>query len=79
MTKEEAVNDTEAPAKRRKLIRRVVSSRPRFLPPEFHEHTRAARKEALLAMRSLIDARIERLDQAAEEKPKPKTHRVKVE
>lgn len=70
----------EKPApKHHKLVRRIVSRRPRFFPPAFHEHTRAARKEALLALRSLIDARIERLEQAVDEPAPKKTHRVKVE
>jgi hypothetical protein len=79
---EESVNTNSetSPSARRGLIRRIVSRRPQFLPPEFHEHSRAARKEALLAMRSLIDTRIERLEQA-KEKPasKKRTHKVKVE
>jgi hypothetical protein len=33
------------------------------LPPEFWQHTRNARKEALLAARSLIDARIAAIEQ----------------
>lgn len=33
-----------------------------FLPKGFIEHRRAARKEFLLAMRSLLDAAIERAD-----------------
>jgi hypothetical protein len=47
-----------------------------FLPEEFRAHFRTARKEMLLAMRSLIDAAIERV----EEKPtKKKTTKIKVE
>jgi hypothetical protein len=46
-----------------------------FLPEEFQAHLRASRKEMLLAMRSLIDAAIER----TEEKPKKKTTKIKVE
>jgi len=46
-----------------------------FLPEEFRAHLRASRKEMFLAMRSLIDAAIER----AEEKPKKKTTKIKVE
>ena len=38
------------------------------LPEEFRQHTKAAHREMLLAMRSLLDAAIER----AEEKPDPK-------
>jgi hypothetical protein len=46
-----------------------------FLPEEFRAHIRTSRKEMLLAMRSLIDAAIERV----EEKPKKKTTKIKVE
>lgn len=45
------------------------------LPEEFRQHTKAARREMLLAMRSLIDAAIE----CTEEKPKKKAHKIKVE
>ena len=34
---------------------------------DFHEHRKAARKEMLLAFRSLIDAAIKRTDEGAEE------------
>ena len=33
-----------------------------FLPPEFIEHRRKARKEMLLALRSVVDAALERMD-----------------
>jgi len=33
-----------------------------FLPPEFFEHRRKARKEMLLAWRSMIDAALERME-----------------
>ena len=33
-----------------------------FLPPEFWEHTKKARKEMLLAWRSMIDTALERMD-----------------
>jgi hypothetical protein len=46
-----------------------------FLPAESRAHLRASRKEMLLAMRSLIDAAIER----TEEEPKKKTTKIKVE
>ncbi|MBI5955464.1 MAG: hypothetical protein HY871_00535 [Chloroflexi bacterium] len=42
------------------------------VPGEFFQHTRAARKEMLLAMRSLIDAALEKLEQ----EPVPKKKRV---
>jgi hypothetical protein len=47
----------------------------KVLPKEFAEHTRAAHKEMLLAMRSLLDAAIQR----AEEKPKRRATKIKVE
>ena len=34
-----------------------------FLPPEFIEHRRKARKEMLLAWRSVIDSVLERIDE----------------
>jgi hypothetical protein len=36
-----------------------------FLPPGFVEHRRAARKEFLLAVRSVLDAAVKRLDEKA--------------
>jgi hypothetical protein len=45
------------------------------LPEEFRQHTKAAHREMLLAMRSLIDAAIE----CTEEKPKKKATKIKVE
>ena len=48
------------------------------LPEEFRQHTQSARLEMLLAMRSLIDAAIER----AEKEPEPEKRRatkIKVE
>ena len=38
-----------------------------FLPPGFVEHRKKARKEMLLAWRSLIDSALERLDNKKEE------------
>ncbi len=46
-----------------------------FLPEEFRQHSKAARREMLLAMRSLLDAAIE----CAEEKPKKKATKIEVE
>jgi hypothetical protein len=37
-----------------------------FLPPGFWEHRRKARKEMLLAWRSMIDAALERMDEKEE-------------
>lgn len=47
-----------------------------FLPKETRDHLRAARREQLLALRSLLDTGIERLEK--EEKPKRKAERVEV-
>ena len=37
-----------------------------FLPPEFWEHGKKARKEMLLAWRSMIDAALERMERKEE-------------
>jgi hypothetical protein len=37
-----------------------------FLPPKFWEHGRRARKEMLLAWRSMIDAALERMEEKEE-------------
>jgi hypothetical protein len=51
--------------------------RGEILPAEFRTHCRAAQREMLLALRALIDAKIERLEQA--EKAAPKATRIPVE
>jgi hypothetical protein len=38
-----------------------------FLPPKFLEHRRKARKEMLLAWRSVIDTALERIDEKDKE------------
>jgi hypothetical protein len=43
-----------------------------LVPGKAKEHLLAARKELLLAVRSLIDARIESLEKKAETKPGPR-------
>jgi hypothetical protein len=49
-----------------------------FLPDEFRQHTKAARREMLLAVRSLVDAAIERTKE--EHKPKKmRATKIKVE
>lgn len=42
-----------------------------YLPEEFWEHERAARRELLLAVRSMLDVAIERLEEESEPEPKP--------
>jgi hypothetical protein len=48
------------------------------MSPEFIAHTRAAKKELLLALRSLLNTRIERLEEAEKVPPK-KVRKVPVE
>jgi len=59
-----------------KGIRSRLRRRRGLLPEEFHNHVRAARKETLLAVRSLLDAAIE---SAEKPKPKKKATKIKVE
>ncbi len=49
-----------------------------LIPSRANEHLLRARKEILLALRSLIDARIESLEKRAEPKPETKK-KIKVE
>jgi Sec-independent protein translocase protein TatA len=53
--------------------------RGELLPEEFKTHRRAAQREMLLAMRSLIDAKIEKLEKAEKDKAASKATRIKVE
>ena len=48
-----------------------------FLPKETRQHLQAARREHLLAWRSILDAAIQRLEEG--EKPKRKAESIKVE
>ena len=57
------------------LRRTLKEKRLRIFPEQFKEHTRAARKEMLLAVRSLIDAAIEEI----EAKPEPPKKATKIE
>lgn len=50
-----------------------------LFPEEFHHHRHAAQREMLLAWRSLIDTRIEKLEKREKEKSAPKATRIKVE
>ncbi|MBI5302861.1 MAG: hypothetical protein HY868_12055 [Chloroflexi bacterium] len=50
-----------------------------MFPDEFHTHRRAAYREVLLAWRSLIDARIEKLEKIEQDKAAPKATRIQVE
>lgn len=46
-----------------------------LIPPEFWEHGRAARRETLLAVRSLVDVAIEHLEKKEDSGTPPKTPR----
>jgi len=50
-----------------------------LFPEEFKTHRRAAQREMLLAWRSLLDSRIEKLETSEKEKSAPKATRIKVE
>jgi len=50
-----------------------------LLPDEFKTHRRAAQREMLLAWRSVLDTRIEKLEKQEKEKTAPKATRIKVE
>jgi hypothetical protein len=54
----------EHASKAREEFRKSVTALLPSLPPEFIAHRRAARREMLLAFRSLIDSAIERVDKA---------------
>lgn len=47
-------------------LRRSLKCRPPALPEEFKMHTRAARREMLLAVRSLLDSAIRELEEIPE-------------
>jgi len=57
----------------------VKESRSDWFPDEFKTHRRAAQREMLLAWRSLLDTRIEKLEKQEKEKSAPKATRIKVE
>jgi hypothetical protein len=51
----------------------------RPMPGEFWHHVRAARKERLLAMRSIIDAKLERLEQQEKQAEERTVTRIPVQ
>jgi hypothetical protein len=50
-------------------LRKTVAQLMPSVPPEFAKHGRAARKEMLLAIRSLIDSAIEQTEKAESKIP----------
>lgn len=55
--------DEETRAHLRAARREIRESCKALLPPEFVDHRREARREMLLAMRSLIDRSLERMEE----------------
>ena len=51
----------------REARKELRESMKEFLPPGFIDHRRKARREMLLAWRSLIDAAIEKMDEKTED------------
>ena len=51
---------------------------PLFMPGAAYDHLRRAKKEVLLALRALIDSRIEALDKKENKKPE-KTKKIKID
>ena len=51
----------------------------RFLPEDTVQHLYAAQREQLLAMRSMIDHAIERVETAQREPPTPRRTEIRVE
>ena len=56
-----------------------VSQWKSLIPKEFWEHGRAARREGLLALRSLVDAAIERIEETEGAPKRTSRRKVKVE
>ncbi len=57
----------------------IKARRSNVLPEEFWAHRRAARREMLMAFRSLLDSRIEKLEHPEQEKSAQQVTRIKVE
>jgi hypothetical protein len=60
-------------------IPRLANVLRRFLPEEAVQHLQAAQREQLLAMRSIIDAAIERLEDSEREAKTPRRTEIPVE
>ncbi len=76
-SKKETANKAEQPefVKHAKAAGKATLNQWKSLiPKEFWQHGREARRETLLALRSLIDDAIERLEKA--ENPKPSQRKV---
>ncbi len=63
-------------SERMEEVRRNVNS---LFPPEFKAHVRTARREFWLAVRSLVDARLDAIEDEAKPKSEPPHGRINVE
>lgn len=87
MSEEEKVQEKHGFATLIEVGEEIIQSLKGTLPDEFWQHRAAARREALLALRVLLDATIERLEAEAQPeagaepppKRKPRRRKVKVE
>lgn len=71
---QERQGKTEAEWARERLEERMRQMRENvsgFFPPEFKDHVRRARREFWLAVRSLVDARLDAIEREAEPPPPP--------
>lgn len=59
------------------LRRTLKGKRPQFFPEQFKHHTRAARKEMLLAVRSLLDQAVEEIEEEGDSPKKSQKIDVK--
>jgi hypothetical protein len=59
------------------VSREMKETHGEIFPAEFHTHRRAAQREMLLALRALIDAKIERIEKT--DRTTPKAARIPVE
>jgi hypothetical protein len=50
-----------------------------LIPPNFSEHFRAARREFWLAVRSLVDARLDSIEDEARPKPQQQRGRIDID
>ena len=79
-TREEArVREREEVRSVQEAWREFQASLRALLPEEFWEHRRAARREALLAVRSLIDAALERLEEEERAERPKRARKIEIE
>lgn len=60
------------------LAREAETAFRDVLPSEFWQHRRAAHREALLAVRSLLDAAIERVDREPAARPQRQAKKISI-